>query len=269
MKESTHLTFLKLGGSLITDKSTPLTAKRPVIARIAAEIAQFRKEHPEEMLLIGHGSGSFGHAIASQYGTQNGVRTSGEWQGFAEVWAAARTLNQIVMEEFASAGLPALSFPPSAGLISKNKEPLTWDIHPLELALANDLIPVVQGDVIFDLALGGTIFSTEKVFTFLAPTLQPARILLASVEAGVYIDPAKPGDILEQITPDRMDKIRPSLSGSAATDVTGGMLAKVEEMESLLEILPDLEIRIFSGVVEGNVRRVLNGKSLGTRISGS
>lgn len=267
MTLSAPLTFLKLGGSLITDKSTPLTAKRPVIARIAAEIAQYRKEHPVEKLLIGHGSGSFGHAIASQYGTQNGVRTTEEWQGFAEVWAAARTLNQIVMEELASAGLPAINFPPSAGLVSRDRTPIHWDIHSLELALLQGLVPVVQGDVVFDLTLGGTIFSTEQVFSFLAPLLQPTRILLAGVETGVYANPDEPENIITQITPETFRNIQPSLSGSAATDVTGGMLSKVEDMLALLEALPNLEVQIFSGAVEGNIHRALAGAHLGTHLS--
>ena len=267
MTVSTPLTFLKLGGSLITDKTTPLTARRPVIARIAAEIAQYRNEHPDELLLIGHGSGSFGHAIASQYGTQNGVRTPEEWQGFAEVWAAARALNQIVFEELTSAGLPVIDFPPSAGLIAKDQTPIHWDIQPLTLALKQGLIPVVQGDVVFDLALGGTIFSTEQVFAFLAPLLKPARILLAGVEMGVYTNPEEPEKIIDRITPETLHAIQPMLSGSAAADVTGGMLSKVQEMLALLEALPDLKIRIFSGVVEGNIRRGLDGEHLGTQIS--
>ncbi len=260
-------TFLKLGGSLITDKSTPLTAKRAVIARIASEIAQYRKEHPEEKLLIGHGSGSFGHAIASQYGTQNGVRTPEEWRGFVEVWSAARALNQIVIEELTSAGLPVINFPPSAGLVSKDHTPIHWDIHSLELALLHSLIPVVQGDVVFDLTLGGTIFSTEEVFSFLAHILKPNRILLAGVEEGVYPDVEKSGEIIERITPETFREIQPSLSGSAATDVTGGMLSKVEGMLALLEALPGLEIQIFSGAVEGNIHHALAGAHLGTYIS--
>lgn len=267
MTDPTPLTFLKLGGSLITNKNTPLTARKPVITRIANEIAQFRRERPEERLLIGHGSGSFGHAIASQFETQNGVRTPEEWLGFTKVWAAARTLNQIVMDELAATGLPVLDFPPSSGLISSQGTPIYWDIRPLELALAHGLIPVVQGDVVFDLSLGGTIFSTEKIFTYIANTLQPVRILLAGVESGVYTDPDEPEKIIGWITPDTLCDIRSHLSGSKAADVTGGMLAKVEEMIALLEILPNLEIRIFSGLVDGNIHHALAGKGLGTIIS--
>ena len=53
------LTFLKLGGSLITDKQQPLTAQSTTINRLVKEIRASLNEQPDLRLLIGHGSGSF------------------------------------------------------------------------------------------------------------------------------------------------------------------------------------------------------------------
>ena len=58
-----NIQFLKLGGSLITDKSRPQTARLDVLERLASEIAQAYHKHPDLSLVIGHGSGSFGHGI--------------------------------------------------------------------------------------------------------------------------------------------------------------------------------------------------------------
>jgi isopentenyl phosphate kinase len=41
------LTLLKLGGSLITDKHSPQTAKLDVIARLAGEILRFWQANPD------------------------------------------------------------------------------------------------------------------------------------------------------------------------------------------------------------------------------
>jgi isopentenyl phosphate kinase len=56
-----ELVFLKLGGSLITDKDTPRSPRRDVLARLAAEILYAHRQRPQMQLVIGHGSGSFGH----------------------------------------------------------------------------------------------------------------------------------------------------------------------------------------------------------------
>ena len=261
------LTFLKLGGSLITDKQQPLTAQSTTINRLVKEIRASLNEQPDLRLLIGHGSGSFGHAVAVQYQTQAGEKTSGYWQGFAAVWAAARELNQIVIQHLTSQNLPVMAFPPSAGILASDKVLQTWDILPIKLAIEHQLIPIVQGDVIFDTKLGGTIFSTEQVFQYLCKILQPNRILIAGLEHGVYLDPKKPQDVIPRITPGNFRSIVPSLTGAGTADVTGGMLSKVQLMLELVKNHPTLKVHIFSGVTPGNVRKVLLGENLGTLIT--
>ena len=64
--ELTMLTFLKLGGSLITDKDSPHTARPEILRRLAEEIAAARQHNPAMQLIIGHGSGSFGHMPAKK-----------------------------------------------------------------------------------------------------------------------------------------------------------------------------------------------------------
>ncbi len=263
----THLIFLKLGGSLITDKAKPLTPNLDVIQRVSAELSLACQEDPQLQLLIGHGSGSFGHSVADQHQTQTGVEGGKAWQGFTEVWAAARELNQIMINHLVAAGLPVIAFPPSAGIIAENKMLDSWDTHPLETALAHRLIPVVYGDVVFDTAIGGTIFSTEQIFQHLARVCQPKRILLAGMESGVYLNPQQPQEIIKHITPQNIDQIQPALSGSENPDVTGGMLTKVQFMLSLVQEIPNLEILIFSGLSPGRIQEAIIGGNPGTLIT--
>ncbi|MBG0788422.1 MAG: isopentenyl phosphate kinase family protein [Anaerolineaceae bacterium] len=267
METPRELVLLKLGGSLITDKSQPLTAREDVIQQLAGEVAAYHATHPETQLILGHGSGSFGHAVAHQYQTQSGVHSPEEWLGFAEVWAAAHQLNQIVIRHFSAAGLPVVTFAPSAGIIADQGEVLHWDLAPLQAALTHDLIPVVLGDVIFDRSLGGTIFSTEKVFQHLAKVLQPTRILLAGIEKGVYQNPANPDQIFPKITPSTLGEIRQQVSGSHQVDVTGGMESKVALMLNLVSDNPELTVRIFSATAPGHLQNALEGENLGTLIA--
>lgn len=261
-----ELVFLKLGGSLITDKYMPFTARHDVIQSISREIKQVLQQNPEIRLLIGHGSGSFGHVRAEQHQTHTGGEGQAYWQGFAQVWKAARDLNQIVIEGLSDAGLPVMAFPPSASVMADQQNIIQWDIEPLRSALSHGLIPLVQGDVIFDTARGGTILSTEQLFHYLTQQLNPRRILLAGLDKGVFLDPQHPEKIIRKITPDTINHVLPALTNAKTADVTGGMLSKVQHMLSLVEILPDLEILIFSGLYPGNIERVLKGEVLGTLI---
>ena len=134
-------------------------------------------------------------------------------------------------------------------------------------ALEVNLLPVVYGDVAFDTHLGGTILSTEDIFTHLAEKLKPGRILLAGIDEAVYADYPACKTPIPEITPENWGTVEPLLGGSSATDVTGGMASKVETMMGLAVGIPGLEVVIFSGYKPGNLISALKGYPIGTRIS--
>lgn len=262
----TELCLLKLGGSLITDKLTAYTPRHAVLARLADEIARAVDARPDLNLVIGHGSGSFGHTPAKKYGTRSGVRTPEEWRGFVEVWKEARALNQIVLDALLSAGLPVIALPPSASVIAADGAVKSWAVEPIQSALAHGLIPLINGDTIFDETRGGTILSTEDLFLHLARVLKPRRILLAGLEDGVWQDYPACTHLIETITPDNFPSIIPHLGQSAGVDVTGGMVQKVSSMIDLVRELPGLQTFIFSGEQPGLLQQVLQGERAGTMI---
>jgi isopentenyl phosphate kinase len=260
------LQMLKLGGSLITDKTRPRTPRNQSIARLAKEISSARLQNPGMRLILGHGAGSFAHVPAKFYGTRQGVHSNRDWRGFIEVWREAVALNRLVMQSLHDISLPAISLPPSASLTASGGQVYTWDLNPLQSALKAGLLPVIYGDVIFDHQLGGTILSTEDLFMHLARHLKPERLLLAGLEPGVWADFPVCTKLLPKITPDSLDQVTASLQESVGTDVTGGMASKVMQMVSLVTEIPNLKILVFSGEEPGLVESALLGKMPGTVI---
>jgi isopentenyl phosphate kinase len=267
MTTQPELAFLKLGGSLITDKKRPASARLEVIEALAGQIAAVLDKPGRTGWLIGHGSGSFGHVPAQKFGTRQGVSDPEGWHGFAEVWRQANALNRIVIDALCGQQVPAVAFPPSSSVLASGGKIEKWDLTPLQAALEGGLIPVVFGDVAFDRQRGGTIVSTEEVFSFLAGRLQPSRILIAGIEAGVWQDYPRRSRLFERITPQIFASSAVGIAGSAATDVTGGMASKVQEMLTLAGRSPGLEVRIFDGRPQGNLSRAMAGEPLGTLIT--
>ncbi len=259
--EASPTVFLKLGGSLITDKAQPETARADMIARLAKEIATALKDGPQLRLLIGHGSGSFGHTAGQRYGTRQGVSGAEAWRGFAKVSLVAGQLNQLVLEALDAAALPVLRLQPSASTVCRGGHIMRMETLPIERALDEGLIPLVHGDVAIDETQGGTIISTEDVFEYLARALRPRRILLAGDYDGVL---DADGRVVQHITPAALETLRDALGSSAHTDVTGGMASKVASMLALCEAVPGLEVWVFNGQREGAVRAALLGDWSGT-----
>jgi isopentenyl phosphate kinase len=205
-------------------------------------------------LLLGHGSGSFGHWEANRYHTQAGVQTPEDWHGFARVSAAASRLNRIVVDTFLEAGLPLISLQPSASALAADGEIETLALTPIRRALASDLVPLVFGDVAFDRERGGTILSTEDLFVHLAGHLRPRRILLVGNAPGVLDDRHR---VIPTITPANHAAIKSFVRGSGHVDVTGGMADKVEKMLALVRADPALRVWILTGREPGNLRDAL------------
>jgi isopentenyl phosphate kinase len=137
----------------------------------------------------------------------------------------------------------------------------------IEEALRLGLLPVLYGDQILDASVGCTVFSTEKVLGYLALHLKQKgyiieRIIHCGQTNGVY---DADGNTIERITPENFNTYKAVLMGSNGTDVTGGMLHKVEETLALAKQgIPGL---IIDGIENGSLSKAIAGKTvLGTRV---
>ncbi|MCA1553282.1 MAG: uridylate kinase, partial [Chloroflexi bacterium] len=211
-----ELVFVKLGGSLITDKNNPYTPRLDVIRRCARELANAMRTRSNLRLLLAHGSGSFGHvaAVQSKFG-------SGGAAGYDQTGAAAARLNRMVTDACLDEGLPVVSIQPSASAVCNDGKLVALATRPIELALEHRLVPLLYGDVAFDLTRGAAIASTEILFDFLARQLHPTRILLVGQVDGVFTaDPLRDesAERVARITPMSIASLREQLGGSHGVD---------------------------------------------------
>ncbi|WP_322801779.1 isopentenyl phosphate kinase [Thermoflexus sp.] len=270
MRDSGERVFIKLGGSLITDKRRERRARLRVIRRLAKEIREALTERPELRILVGHGSGSFGHAAAARTRIHEGISRPEDWWGFAEVALAAAELHMQVRRAFHEAGLPTLSIPPSAVAEAAGGRPVAFEARAFQRAWEVGLIPLTGGDVVFDRERGAAILSTEQVFDALLESLRPTRILLVGDVAGVLADGPDGHQVIPHLTPERFREIQSAVGASRGIDVTGGMRAKLEMALRWVERDPDLDVWIFSGRRPGALRDALRDppRIRGTRITG-
>ncbi|HEY7213577.1 MAG TPA: hypothetical protein VIC28_03055, partial [Thermoanaerobaculia bacterium] len=185
-----EIVLVKLGGSLITDKARPETARAEVIARLAGEIARGMKEQ-RFRLLVGHGSGSYGHAAAQRFGLGSGARSPEQLPGVPFTQERAAALHRLVVEALEAAGLLPYSIAPSSCVVAAAGLPAALAGEPLFLALERGLLPVLYGDVVMDREWGASICSTERLFELAVPGLLERgwtvrRILWLGETDGLY-----------------------------------------------------------------------------------
>lgn len=260
-----ELVLIKLGGSLITDKRGSASPRRDVIARLAAEIAEFRASS-QLKVAIGHGSGSFGHVAAARHGLGK-QPYRGTPAGLAETQDQAARLHRIVVEELLGAGLTPFSWSASTALTMakgrlRGPKPLAL-INALDLGL----LPVFFGDVQTAAARDQVgIASTEAICTWLIPRLESykvRRILWLGETPGIY---DQRGDTVAQIKGNNLRSVARAILGPAGHDVTGGMDLRLRTAWHLGA--RGVESLIADGRTPGLLRDALEGHMVtGTRIS--
>ena len=256
------LTLVKLGGSLITDK------RRPGRARLAGEIAAAK--NLAGRLIVGHGSGSFGHPAAARHEVHRGVREAAQLLGVARTQARAATLHRLVVEALLDAGAAPFSLAPSSYMTASAGRPVGLSIAPLLHALDRGLLPVTYGDVVLDRRQGATICSTETVFHALVKALrrrgfEVERVLWLGETEGVY---DADGALVEEITGANLGRVLAATGAAAGTDVTGGMRHRLETTAALARA--GVDSWILDGLVPGALARALaGGEVAGTRVAAS
>ncbi len=254
------LYLVKIGGSVITDTNRPQVAKRDEIVRLFREISSARLEGKFNVI-IGHGSGSFGHTVAKQYKVNEGMVDETSRRGAALTKIAAMDLNRIVLEVGVGMGIPV--FPFSASSFSFAKERMLQDgtVEGIRHALEGGFVPVVHGDVVMDSKLGASIASTEEVFRFLSGRIRPAKIVLGTDVDGVFDkDPTKHKDakLVHLVNGENYRTVLSSAAGAKKVDVTGGMRSKLELLYGVVHETGATGY-IMNAAAHGAMRKVLVG----------
>jgi len=260
-----ELVILKLGGSVITDKSKPFAASVETIGRLSEEIAHANFKP----MAIVHGGGSFGHSVAAEHRISKGYEGSGQLMGFAKTRQAMMQLNKLVTDSLISHGIAAVSLQPSAFIITANGRIVDLNTNIIEKLLGKDLVPVLYGDAVMDEKMGFTILSGDQIAARLAIALNASRIVLAVDVDGVYTADPKLDSSAKLIGEMRLRELRELVKelgeNRKVADVTGQMLGKIEETVSALE--NGVSIAVVNGLKPGRLLQALkNRRFIGTII---
>lgn len=246
------VTVLKLGGSVVTDKTAPETLDKAALSEASSAIGDaVRRADGRELVLV-HGGGSFGHHHAEAHGVSD-ESGSHDIAAVADIHGAMNRLNAAVVSSLRDAGVPATPVHPfSLGHRDKTNR-LSLPAGSVETLLAEGFTPVLHGDLVPHAGAGVTVLSGDEIVVELADELAADSVGLCSTVPGVL---DRNGAVLEWIR--SIEDAETHVGESDTTDVTGGMAGKVEALLGLAA-----PARIFD--LDG-LRGFLAGESPGTVI---
>ena len=259
--------LLKLGGSLITDKARPRIARHAAIRRLSRELAAAADGPRAPRLLVGHGSGSFGHAAAAEGGLTPGADARRSLDAIARTQQASADLHRIVVAALADAGARPFSLAPSSFLYAANGRVTRSFTDPIFAALELGLLPVVYGDVVLDRTRGAVIVSTEELFLVLVKEAARrgnpvARVVWLGETDGVR---GLDGRTIARLSAAEAKRTARRVTGASGIDVTGGMALRLRAAGTLARA--GVASTIVDGRRAGAVAAAIAGRDTGgTRV---
>lgn len=251
--------IVKLGGSAVTDKSKPMTARPEVIERLAAELAT----HKSPMILI-HGGGSFGHIKAKEYALHKGFTGEAQRDGICQVQSDMRALNRLVEDNLRKAGVPVASIPAGAITTFDNGELYELPSGVFQHYLNIGITPISFGDVVVDRSRGISICSGDDIMLKLASDLKAERCIFVTAVDGIFPEypPGEGQGPIPEIR--RGDSVEFTVRDA---DVTGSMQRKLELMFRIADL--GAEVQIVNGLVPGRLKSALAKEPVpGTKVKG-
>lgn len=249
--------LIKLGGSVVTDKSKTTTARHDVIERLAQEIASV----PGKKLIV-HGGGSFGHIKAKEHNLHLGFTDESQRDGVCMVQKDMRDLNRMIEDGFHKVRVPVASIPAGAITTFDDGKLVDFPSNVFAHYLDIGITPITFGDVVVDKTRGIAICSGDDIMLKLAEDLNAERCIFVTKVDGIYASfPAEPGEEpLKIIKPGQ--KIKFTVEGA---DVTGSMQRKLDLMFEIAKL--GCKVEVVNGLVPGRLASALKNEDyLGTEI---
>jgi isopentenyl phosphate kinase len=255
--------IIKLGGSVITDKTKECYFKQETMDKLSAGIKKADKQ-----LILVHGAGSFGHILAKQYRLNEGYKKNGQIKGFSITHEKVQQLNSLVLQSLHKHEIPAVSISPHSIVKLNNHELEKIDCNIFKEYLNKDFTPVTFGDVVLDRKLRFSICSGDLLVEALAEFFKPEKIIFVIDEDGIYDSNPKinkKAKLMESMSLRELDELSTSLDSHA--DVTGGMSGKIQTIKDIAK--NGIDTVLLNGNKPVRLYKVLVGeKTTGTFVHG-
>ena len=210
--------LIKLGGSIITNKEKPLSARRKTIGNILNQIKRIR----EPMILV-HGGGSYGHYWSVKYDMHT-KPAKYDMRGVSIVKNSMIDLNKIILDSAVKNRINAYCLPPT-DFMNGNK-PIKNKILTINEIAKSGLTPVTYGDALWFGKKKSYILSGDVIMTMIGKILKPRLSIFVLDVDGVYSN-TKSKKLIRDFK-----KEKPIISKNKI-DVTGGMTRKITEATNM------------------------------------
>jgi len=255
---------LKLGGSLLTDKSTPYKLKEDIIKAVAVEIKDCIDLGLIKSLVIVHGVGSFGHPPVLKYNLHKGFRNKDQLISMSKTQQIVNKFRETIATTFMEEGVPINLMHASSMIVGDKMVINDYNFNSLRGFLSLGMVPLIGGDMMFDTSMGFSVCSGDQLAVVLSRVLHAKQLLFATDVSGVFDKDPKSEEqaqMLREININEIEQLFSNQNETAKTDASGKMRGKLRSLASIKDLIQEgLEVAIFSMNKKGVLESYLKGQ---------
>jgi len=235
--------LIKLGGSIITNKSKPLSPRRKTIDSIVRSL----KKTDEDVIVV-HGGGSYGHYWSVKYDMHTKPKKY-DIRGVSIVKNSMIELNKIILDSFLKNKLNPYCLPPTDFMIGDKQN--IKKIKEIKKIANSGMIPITYGDALWYGNKKSYILSGDKIMSILAKILRPRLSIFVLNVDGLY-DDLKTKKLISEFKNEKIAVKKISM------DVTGGMTRKLQEASKISKM--GLKVFFVNGNKPERIVNAIKGK---------
>lgn len=256
------LYVVKLGGSITTIKNGNYELNYENVKNIAEILSKSKLFSNSKIILI-FGGGSFGNVAPTQYNILSKSDKDNYLVNISKMTTVMFSMLTDIANIFIEYGIPVYPFQCSAIVRQKINLKYEISIESILLALQQNYIPIISGDLVFKQDNNFTIFSSDNI-PFLISEVFPVKHVLYYTDVDGLYSNIIDKKVIPLITLGDFKSIQKIAGPSSNQDVTGGMAHKVIQIENLLKNNVTSEILSFKNfkLIDNSLNKEIH---LGTR----
>ncbi len=267
-----EVTVIKLGGSLLTDKTKPYTYRKDVLENAAIEIKECMDEGLIDQVVLLHGVGSYGHPPVLQHKLHKGFIGEEQLLPLSETQESVGEFRHIIVKQLQQSGIPVCLMYPSSMMKADKMQITDMYLDSLKGFLSVGMVPLLGGDILIDASMGWSVGSGDQMAVLVATELNAKHLIFISDVKGIYdSDPKVDPDshLIEHIDLNDLDSALAKMGKSGVVDASGAMKGKLKSIEPIKsQIKQGMNVALLSLMEPGTLKGFLKGEKVpATRIA--
>jgi isopentenyl phosphate kinase len=257
---------LKLGGSLLTDKSIPYKLRENTLNAVVQEIKECMALGLLEELVIIHGVGSYGHPPVLKHNLHKGFKSPDQLILLSETQHIVNKYRSSIVKAFLDIGIPINLMHASSITVGKNMKITDCFFKALKGYLSLGMVPLIGGDMMYDEKMGFSVCGGDQLAVIISREIGANYLIFATDVLGIYDkDPKNDPDalLLKKINIKEIEQLIEKNELKSQIDASGSMRGKMISLISAKDLIEKgLKVSILSMIKTNYLKYYLQGHEI-------